>query len=173
MEHGSFLAQAFVYLTAAVLSVPIASRLGLGSVLGYLIAGVLIGPFGFHLVGDQTDVLHFAEFGVVMMLFLVGLELRPALLWQMRGPILGLGGSQVTITVVLFALLGLLLGYEWQLALTVGMVLALSSTAIVLQSLSEKGTDENPRRPFLFRGFAVPRYGRDPHARRHSAPGHW
>ena len=84
---------AFIYLAAAVITVPLAKRLGLGSVLGYLLAGIVIGPFCLRLVGTEgTDVMHFAEFGVVMMLFLVGLELRPALLWQMRAPILGLGG---------------------------------------------------------------------------------
>src|SRR5687767_2222506 len=96
--HGNILAQAFIYLAAAVLVVPLAKRLGLGSVLGYLIAGVALGPFALGLVGDAKegqDVMHFAEFGVVMMLFLVGLELRPSLLWQLRRPILGLGGLQV------------------------------------------------------------------------------
>ena len=88
----SFLAQAFIYLFAAVAAVPIAKRLGLGSVLGYLLAGVAIGPFGLHLAGNAGEVMHFAEFGVVMMLFLVGLELRPARLWAMRGPVLGAGG---------------------------------------------------------------------------------
>lgn len=134
------LTNALIYLFAAVISVPIAKRLGLGSVLGYLIAGVLIGPFVFHLVGDQTDVMHFAEFGVVMMLFLVGLELRPSRLWQMRRPILGLGGLQVVITA--FVIWGLIAGfsdYPWQVSLAIGLTLALSSTAIVLQSLTERG----------------------------------
>ena len=95
--HGEgFFYQAFVYLAAAVVSVPIAKRLGLGSVLGYLIAGMAIGPFGIGLVGAEgQDVLHFAEFGVVMMLFLIGLELQPSLLWRLRTSILGLGGLQV------------------------------------------------------------------------------
>src|SRR3978361_740255 len=88
--------QAFIYLLAAVISVPLAKRLGLGSVLGYLLAGVVIGPFGLQLVGmEDGDVMHIAEFGVVMMLFVIGLELRPAVLWKMRGPIVGLGGAQV------------------------------------------------------------------------------
>src|SRR5690348_144993 len=87
--------QAFIFLAAALAAVPIAKRIGLGSVLGYLIAGVLIGPFALRLVGHGGgDLMHFAEFGVVMMLFLIGLELRPALLWRMRGPILGLGSLQ-------------------------------------------------------------------------------
>lgn len=139
MEHGNILFDAFIYLFAAVMSVPLAKRLGLGSVLGYLVAGVLIGPFVLSWVGDQTDVMHFAEFGVVMMLFLVGLELKPSLLWKMRGPIIGTGGSQVLITTILLTAVGLAFELPWQQALAIGMVLALSSTAIVLQSLQEKG----------------------------------
>ena len=139
--HGEgFFYQAFVYLAAAVVSVPIAKRLGLGSVLGYLLAGIAIGPFGLGLIGEEgKDVMHFAEFGVVMMLFLIGLELQPALLWRMRGPILGLGGLQVTTTALAIGAIGLGFGLPWQVALAVGMCLALSSTAIVLQTLSEKG----------------------------------
>ncbi len=160
MEHGSFLANAFVYLLAAVVSVPVAKRLGLGSVLGYLIAGVIIGPFALGLVGDQSDVMHFAEFGVVMMLFIVGLELRPSLLWQMRGPILGLGGLQVAVTTAAIAAIVLALGFDWRVALAIGMILALSSTAIVLQTLSEKGLMKTPagRSSFavlLFQDIAV------------------
>ena len=94
--HGqSLLIQALVYLAAGVVSVPIAKRLGLGSVLGYLVAGAVIGPFVLALVGQQADVMRFAEFGVVILLFLIGLEVRPTLLWQMRGAIFGLGGAQV------------------------------------------------------------------------------
>ncbi len=136
-----FLPQAAVYLAAAVLVVPIARRLGLGSVLGYLIAGVAIGPFGLGLVGDTEsgEMLHVAEFGVVMMLFLIGLELQPRLLWRMRTPILGLGGLQVVATTALLGALAMAAGLSWQAALAVGMTLSLSSTAIVLQSLAEKG----------------------------------
>lgn len=134
------LTQAFVYLCAAVLTVPIAKRLGLGSVLGYLIAGVAIGPHALALVGEKgADVMHASELGVVMMLFLIGLELRPSLLWQMRRPILGLGGGQVVVTTLAFTGLAIALGFDWRVALAVGMVLSASSTAIVLQSLSEKG----------------------------------
>jgi monovalent cation:proton antiporter-2 (CPA2) family protein len=140
MSTETFFGQAFVYLTAAVVAVPLAKRFGLGSVLGYLLAGVVIGPFGLGLVGEEgQDVMHFAEFGVVMMLFVIGLELAPALLWRLRKPILGLGGLQVGITTVLVMGIGLALGLEWQAALAVGMTLALSSTAIVLQTLAEKG----------------------------------
>lgn len=140
MHLDSFLAQAFVYLLAAVVSVPIAKRLGLGSVLGYLLAGAVIGPSVLACVGNEgEDVMHFAEFGVVMMLFLVGLELRPKLLWRLRGPILGTGGIQVLATTLLLAAAGLALGHSWQTSLAAGMILAMSSTAIVLQSLAEKG----------------------------------
>ena len=139
MHTDSLLFQAFVYLVAAVVSVPLAKRAGLGSVLGYLIAGVIIGPYVLGMVGSEEGVMHLAEFGVVMMLFLIGLELRPGLLWRMRGPILGLGGMQVLLTTLAFAGVGLLFGLVWQNALVVGMTLALSSTAIVLQTLIEKG----------------------------------
>lgn len=134
-----FLYQATIYLTAAVIAVPIAARLGLGSVLGYLAAGILIGPV-LHLVGHETHSLqHFAEFGVVMMLFLIGLELEPKALWDMRSKLLGLGGLQVILTMLTVMGAGMAFGLDWNAALAIGMVLALSSTAIVLQTLSEKG----------------------------------
>lgn len=132
--------QAFVYLAAALLVVPVAKRLGLGSVLGYLLAGLFIGPWGIGLVGEEgEDVMHFAEFGVVMMLFLVGLELDPGTLWRLRGPILGLGGAQVGGTAAVVTIIAMALGLPWQQALAVGLILAMSSTAIALQSLAEKG----------------------------------
>ena len=140
MHEGGFMYMAFIFLLAAVISVPIAKRLGLGSVLGYLLAGAAIGPFALGLVGhDVENIMHFAEFGVVMMLFLVGLELQPSLLWNMRIPILGLGGLQVVLTSSIFCGIGLLMGFAWQTSLAVGLILALSSTAIVLQSMNEKG----------------------------------
>ncbi|MBJ91717.1 MAG: potassium transporter [Alteromonadaceae bacterium] len=134
-----------IYLAAAVLAVPVANRLGLGSVLGYIFAGVLIGPFLLGLVGDQTQVQHFAEFGVVMMLFLVGLELQPSKLWQLKGAVFGLGGLQVLLTTALiFAIAVLALSLSWQAALALGLMLSLSSTAIVLQTLAEKGWIKQP-----------------------------
>ncbi len=140
MDSGGFFFQAFVYLGGAVVAVPLAARFGLGSVLGYLLAGVAIGPFGLELVGEGgQDVMHFAEFGVVMMLFLVGLELEPALLWRLRGPILGMGGLQVGATALVVAGVAFGLGLPWQQAVAVGLILAMSSTAIALQSLREKG----------------------------------
>lgn len=140
MHNDSFFFQALVYLTAAVVSVPIAKRIGLGSVLGYLIAGVLIGPAVLGLIGEEgQDIMHFAEFGVVMMLFVIGLELEPQLLWRMRNSILGLGGLQVLLTTLIIFIIALLLGISWQASLALGMTLSLSSTAIVLQTMNEKG----------------------------------
>jgi len=152
---------AVVYLAAAIIAVPVAKRLGLGSVLGYLLAGILIGPFLLGLVGDQTDVMHFAEFGVVMMLFLVGLELQPSRLWKLRHSILGLGGLQVTLTTLLiFVICKEVLALQWQTSMAIGLMLALSSTAIVLQSLSEKGwtkqeAGQNAFSVLLFQDIAV------------------
>src|ERR1700741_3249907 len=132
--------EALIYLAAGVISVPIAKRLGLGSVLGYLIAGVLIGPHVLRLVGHSgNDVRHVAEFGVVMMLFLVGLELRPNLLWKLRGPILGTGGLQLLVTTIVFAGLSMLAGLPPGVGIAIGMIFSASSTAIALQSLSERG----------------------------------
>ncbi|MFY1711850.1 monovalent cation:proton antiporter-2 (CPA2) family protein [Tritonibacter mobilis] len=135
----SFLSQASIYLAAAVIAVPIAARLGLGSVLGYLAAGIIIGPI-LGLVGSEAEELqHFAEFGVVMMLFLIGLELEPRALWAMRHHLIGLGGLQITASTALLAAAAIFFGHSWQVGLAVGLALSLSSTAIVLQTLSEKG----------------------------------
>uniref|UniRef100_A0A832MN63 Potassium transporter n=1 Tax=Eiseniibacteriota bacterium TaxID=2212470 RepID=A0A832MN63_UNCEI len=160
--HGQdFFLQAFVYLAAAVVAVPVARRFGLGSVLGYLLAGVAIGPYGLRLVGAEgQDVMHFAEFGVVMMLFLVGLELEPSLLWRLRGPLFGMGGLQVAGTGAALGAAGIALGLPWTQALAAGLILSLSSTAIVLQSLGEKGLlrSDGGQRSFavlLFQDLAV------------------
>ncbi|MEM9257088.1 MAG: monovalent cation:proton antiporter-2 (CPA2) family protein [Pseudomonadota bacterium] len=135
----TYFIQAFIYLCAAVIAVPLMKRLGLGSVLGYLIAGVIIGPVT-GLVGRETvTIQHFAEFGVVMMLFLVGLELEPRSLWQMRNRLLGLGGLQLGITTAVITAACMALGLYWSVALAVALTLSLSSTAIVLQTLNEKG----------------------------------
>lgn len=129
----------FIYLAAAVVAVPISKQLGLGSVLGYLIAGVVIGPI-FHLVGSETQsIQHVAEFGVVMMLFLVGLELEPKMLWALRHRLLGLGGLQVVLTALTIAFGAISMGMAWQTAIAIGLIISMSSTAIVLQTLSEKG----------------------------------
>lgn len=134
-----FLLLAFIFLVAGVVSVPIASRFGLGSVLGYLIAGIVISPILAWLHVDVISIQHFAEFGVVMMLFLFGLELEPKMLWSMRAKLLGLGGGQVGLTTLTVMGVGMLFGLGWTVALAVGLVFALSSTAIVLQTLNEKG----------------------------------
>ena len=152
---------ALIYLTAALVAVPLAKRLGLGSVLGYLIAGILIGPYALSLVGDQTEIMHFAEFGVVMMLFLIGLELQPSRLWTLRHSIVGLGGLQVLLsTAAIFSVAYFALQLAWQTSLTVGLMLALSSTAIVVQSLEEKGwlrldAGQNSFSVLLFQDIAV------------------
>lgn len=129
----------FIFLFAGVVAVPIASRFGLGSVLGYLIAGIVISPILYSLGIDVISIQHIAEFGVVMMLFLVGLELEPRMLWEMKGKLLGLGGLQVLLTAALATGIALVFGYYWTIALAIGLVLSLSSTAIVLQTLNEKG----------------------------------
>ncbi len=130
---------AFLFLVGGVIAVPIASRLGLGSVLGYLLAGIALSPILTQLEVDVVAIQHFAEFGVVMMLFLVGLELEPRMLWEMRARLLGLGGLQVTLSTLVIMGVAMFLGQQWSIALAIGMVFALSSTAIVLQTLNEKG----------------------------------
>lgn len=136
---SDFLLLAFLFLAAGVAAVPIASLLGLGSVLGYLIAGIVLSPILALLHVDVASIQHFAEFGVVMMLFLVGLELEPRRLWELRSRLLGLGGLQVAVTMALVA--GVLVAFrmDWRMALVIGLILAMSSTAIVLQTLGEKG----------------------------------
>jgi monovalent cation:proton antiporter-2 (CPA2) family protein len=134
----NYLINVFVFLAAACLVVPIAARFKLGSVLGYLIAGVIIGPFALGLIGEAEKVMSFAEFGVVMMMFLIGMELEPAVLWRLRKTILGLGGLQVVLSSLGLMVVGLLIGQGWQASLAVGMALAMSSTALVMQMLREK-----------------------------------
>jgi len=140
MAEQDFFRNAIIYLLAAVISVPVAKRLGFGSVLGYLLAGMIIGPFVLGYIGSEgEDVMHFAEFGVVMMLFLIGLELKPNLLWSMRRSIFGLGGLQLLLSALVIGAGALFLGQSAGAAITIGLMLGLSSTAIVLQTLSEKG----------------------------------
>ena len=138
-----FLLQATIYLAAAVVAVPIAVRFGLGSVLGYLLAGIFLGQM-LGLGQETQDLQHFAEFGVVMMLFLIGLELAPKALWDMRHRLIGLGGAQVVLTMAAVFAIVMFMGLAWQTALAVSMVLALSSTAIVLQTMTEKGLMKTP-----------------------------
>ncbi|PJE00608.1 MAG: potassium transporter [Leptospira sp.] len=145
MESNSIFIQTIIYLGASIIMVPIAHRLGLGSVLGYLLAGIGIGPAFLGLVGTESvDMLHFAEFGVVMMLFVIGLELELPLLWKLKNWLLGLGGLQVFGTSLFFFLLAKFLGLEVKPAIAMGLILSLSSTAIVLQTLQEKGLMKTP-----------------------------
>jgi len=158
--NPEFLLQAFVFLVAAIVMVPVAKRLGLGSVLGYIVAGAIIGPFGLKLFGDPEGAMHAAEFGVVIMLFLIGLELQPALLWRMRTSIIGVGGAQVVLTGLVISLISYAFGLDWRVATAVGLILALSSTAIVMQSMREKAlTDTDSGRTtfavLLFQDIAV------------------
>ena len=137
MNYG-FLLSTFIFLAAVCIVVPLASRFKLGSVLGYLLAGVIIGPFGFGFIDNPEEIMHFAEFGVVMMLFVIGLELEPAQLWRLKKTIVGMGGLQVALTTSAFTDVGIMLGYDWRVSLAASMALALSSTALVLQLMEEK-----------------------------------
>lgn len=134
----SLLQESVVFLLAAIIMVPISRRLGFGSILGYLTAGIVIGPFGLRLIKDGAHTLHFAELGVVFLLFIVGLELQPSRLWVLRRMVFGLGSAQVLLSAVLIAVIAWLLGLGPQAAIIVGLILALSSTAFVLQMLAEK-----------------------------------
>jgi len=138
MEHGNWLSTSLVYLAAAVLAVPLARLLGLGAIIGYLGAGIVIGPWGLKLVSDPATILHFAEFGVVLMLFLVGLELEPRRLWAMRRPIFGGGSVQLLGSAGLMVGVAVAAGVDWRLALVAGLGLAMSSTAIGLGALAER-----------------------------------
>lgn len=156
----SFLHQALIFLAAAVVSVPLFKRLGLGSVLGYLAAGMVIGPWGAGFISDVESILHFAELGVVLLLFLIGLELQPSRLWELRRSVFGLGGVQVVGTGALLAGVGLVLGLRLPTAIIAGLGLSLSSTAFALQLLAEKNElpTEHGRASFgilLFQDLAV------------------
>jgi len=134
----TILQESIIYLLAAIISVPISKRLGFGSVLGYLCAGILIGPFGFGFIHEPEHILHFAELGVVFLLFIIGLELKPTRLWVMRKMVFGLGTAQVLVSAALIAGLAWLYGLETETSIVIGLILALSSTAFVLQMLAEK-----------------------------------
>jgi monovalent cation:H+ antiporter-2, CPA2 family len=138
---NGFLANAVIYIIAAIICVPLAKRLGMGSVLGYLLAGILIGPYLLGFItneGQGQDIMHATEFGVVMMLFLIGLELEPKNLWKIRDLIIRIGLSQVLVTALLVFCVGILIPIPWQISLAIALSMALSSTAIVLQSLKER-----------------------------------
>src|SRR4051812_46005656 len=143
MEHNLLL-NALIYLAAAVVAVPIAKRLGLGAVLGYLLAGIAIGPWGLKLISEVETILHFSEFGVVLLLFLIGLELDSKRLWSLRRPIFGWGGAQVACVTAVLALAGMLLGADWKTALIAALGLSLSSTAVALATLGERNLMSTP-----------------------------
>lgn len=156
----TLLQESIIYLLAAIISVPISKRLGFGSVLGYLAAGIIIGPFGLAFVSDAEHILHFAELGVVFLLFVIGLELKPSRLWVLRKIVFGLGTAQVLLSAVVIALLGSAYGLDMTTAIVIGLILALSSTAFVLQLLAEKKqlTSAHGRAAFatlLFQDLAV------------------
>jgi glutathione-regulated potassium-efflux system ancillary protein KefC len=144
MDNHSLLFNAFVYLLAAVLAVPLSKRLGFGAVLGYLVAGVIIGPWGLGLIREAEAILHFAEFGVVLLLFAIGLELNPGRLWAMRKPILGLGAAQVIVTAAILTGIGIASGLNSAVAVVAAMGLSLSSTAMALQLLNERNLLPTP-----------------------------
>ena len=137
-DAPAWLINSFIYLAAAVVAVPLAKKLGLGSIIGYLAAGIAIGPWGLGLVTNVQDILHFAEFGVVLMLFLIGLELEPKRLWSLRRPIFGWGSAQLLSCAALLTGTAMAFGAAWTTALVAGLGLALSSTAIALQSINER-----------------------------------
>ncbi|SIN73340.1 monovalent cation:proton antiporter-2 (CPA2) family protein [Algoriphagus halophilus] len=144
---SGFFANAVVYILAAIVCVPIAKRLGMGSVLGYLLAGIIIGPYLLGFItneGQGQDIMHATEFGVVMMLFLIGLELEPKMLWRIKDLILRIGLSQILLTSLIVFGIGILVQIPWQAALAISLSMALSSTAIVLQSLKEKNQMNQP-----------------------------
>ena len=143
MEH-SIMLNALIYLAAAVIAVPIAKKLGLGAVLGYLLAGIAIGPWGLGLVKEVQDILHFSEFGVVLLLFLIGLELEPKRLWALRRPIFGAGSAQVCGVALALGAAAMLVGVDWKVALIGALGLSLSSTAIALATLEERNLKGTP-----------------------------
>ncbi len=144
MDNNGLMFNLVIYLFAVVLAVPIFARLGLGSVLGYLVAGVVIGPWVLGLITNVEDILHFSEFGVVLLLFLIGLELEPRKLWNMRKPILGVGGLQMVLTAAILCGVALAFGFRWQTSVVAGLGLAISSTAMALQILGEKRLIDTP-----------------------------
>lgn len=134
-----FLAETVIFLAAAVVAVPLSRRLSLGAILGYLAAGVIMGPYALGLIRDAEEVLHFAEFGVVLLLFIIGLELQPSRLWVTRNAVFDLGGAQVVVTATVIGGVAYVAGAEFGPAVVIGLGLALSSTAFFLQLLAEKG----------------------------------
>jgi len=144
LDNHNLMIEGLIYLGSAALFVPIAVRLGLGSVLGYLIAGCIIGPWGLKLVSDAESILTFAEIGVVLMLFVIGLELDPKRLWTMRASVFGGGSIQMVGCGAVLSAFCYFLGLDWKIALLIGLTLALSSTAIAMQAMSERSLTASP-----------------------------
>lgn len=143
MEGADFLLAGVLFLFAAVVAVPIAARLGIGAVLGYLLAGIAIGPWGLGFISDVDEILHFSELGVVFLMFIIGLELNPAKLWQLRRSIFGIGAGQVLFSALVLGGLLMLAQFSWQAAIIGGIGLAMSSTAMALQLMREKGMNRS------------------------------
>ena len=143
--HAFSLVSPVVLLAAAVIAVTIFKKIGLGSVLGYLIAGLIIGPFGFAFFSDPNAIIHVAELGVVMYLFIIGLEMRPTHLWSLRREIFGLGTLQICLAALALTGVGLAFGFSWQVAFVGGAGFVLTSTAIVMQLLGDRGDISQPR----------------------------
>ncbi|MDU5782529.1 MAG: glutathione-regulated potassium-efflux system protein KefB [Pantoea sp.] len=143
MEGQTLLTAGVIYLVAAVLIVPIAARLGIGAVLGYLVAGIAIGPWGLGFISDVEEILHFSELGVVFLMFIIGLELNPSKLWSLRRSIFGVGAAQVLISAGILGALLWLSDFSWQAAVIGGIGLAMSSTAMALQLMRDKGMNRS------------------------------
>ena len=139
MAGSDLLLAGVLFLFAAVIAVPLASRLGIGAVLGYLLAGIAIGPWGLGFISDVDEILHFSELGVVFLMFIIGLELNPAKLWRLRSSIFGVGAAQVMLSAAILGGLLMTTGFSWQAAVVGGIGLAMSSTAMALQLMREKG----------------------------------
>ncbi len=152
-----------VVLFAAVIAVPLASRLGIGAVLGYLLAGIAIGPWGLGFISDVDEILHFSELGVVFLMFIIGLELNPAKLWRLRSSIFGVGAAQVMLSAAILGGLLMTTGFSWQAAVVGGIGLAMSSTAMALQLMREGNEPQRSGTARLF-GAAVSGSGGDPGA---------
>jgi len=143
MEGQTLLTAGVIYLVAAVVVVPIAARLGIGAVLGYLVAGIAIGPWGLGFISDVDEILHFSELGVVFLMFIIGLELNPAKLWALRRSIFGVGAAQVLVSAAILGVLLWLTNFSWQAAVIGGIGLAMSSTAMALQLMRDKGMNRS------------------------------
>lgn len=163
MEGTDLLLAGVLFLFAAVVAVPLAARLGIGAVLGYLLAGIAIGPWGLGFISDVDEILHFSELGVVFLMFIIGLELNPAKLWQLRRSIFGVGAAQVLFSAVILGGLLMLTQFKWQAAVIGGIGLAMSSTAMALQLMRDKGMNRNESGQL---GFSVLLF-RDPRLSRH------